>query len=219
MAKLIWDKSGERDFEMGVDRGVLYLQVAGAYPAGVAWNGLISVAENPTGAELTELWADNIQYAAFRSAEKFGATVEAYMHPDEFYACNGEKEVAEGVYVGQQARQTFGLSYRTGIANDAAPDAEDYKIHLVYGATVNPSGKTYQSKNDNPEANTMSWEITTVPVAVTGAKPTAHLVIDSRKVAAAGLTALEKALYGDGATAAMLPLPDAAIALATTTTP
>lgn len=222
MAKLEWDKTGEREFEMGVDRGVLYPIVSGAYSTGVAWNGLISVSENPSGADLTEMWADNMLYAAFRNAEKFGATIEAYMHPDEFYACNGELEVTEGVYVGQQPRQSFGLSYRTGVMDDSAPDSdEDYKIHLVYNASVNPSGKTYQTRSDNPDPNTMSWEIMTMPVEMTGKKPVAHIVIDSRKTDPTRLAALEAILYGSGTggsgTTPTLPLPDVVLSTLTGT--
>ena len=207
MAKLEWDVAGHRDFEMGVDRGVLFPIEDGAYDKGVAWSGLISVSENPSGADLTEMWADNILYAAFRNAEKFGATVEAYMHPDEFYACNGEVEATDGMYIGQQPRQPFGLAYRTGVMNDAEVDGNDYKIHLVYNATVNPSGKTYQTRSDNPDPNTMSWEIVTVPVEMEGRKPVSHIVIDSRKAGKTTLSQIEGAIYGDDENDPELPTP------------
>lgn len=207
MAKLEWDVAGHRDFEMGVDRGVLFPINDGAYDKGVAWSGLISVSENPSGADLTEMWADNMLYAAFRNAEKFGATVEAYMHPDEFYACNGEVEATDGMYIGQQPRQPFGLTYRTGVMNDTEVDGDDYKIHLVYNATVNPSGKTYQTRSDNPDPNTMSWEIVTVPVEMEGRKPVSHIVIDSRKVGKTTLAQIEGTIYGDDENDPELPTP------------
>ena len=207
MAKLEWDKSGERDFEMGVDRGVLYLQVAGAYPAGVAWNGLISVSERPSGAEPTPIYADDIKYLSLMSAEEFGATIEAYTYPDEFAACDGSADLTVGVAVGQQSRQTFGLCYRTTLGNDVLGEEYGYKLHLIYGAMAAPSEKAYSTINDSPEAITFSWEVTTTPVAVTGMKPTATVVIDSTKVDATKLAALEAILYG-GTAAARLPLPD-----------
>ena len=207
MSKLIWDKTGERLYETGVSKGVLYPQAAGAYPTGVAWNGLTAVTESPSGAEATPLYADNIKYLNLVSAEEFGATIEAYMYPDEFAACNGEAELAAGVSIGQQARSPFGLSYQTKIGNDVDNEA-GYKIHIIYGALAAPSEKAYATVNDSPEAITFSWEITTTPVEVAGLKPTASLVIDSTKVDAAKLTELEKILYGDENAEARLPLPD-----------
>lgn len=207
MSKLVWDKTGERLYETGVSKGVLYPQTSGSYPKGVAWNGLTAVTESPSGAEATPLYADNIKYLNLVSAEEFGATIEAYMYPDEFAACNGESELAAGVSIGQQARTPFGLSYQTKIGNDIDTEA-GYKIHIIYGALAAPSEKAYATVNDSPEAITFSWEVTTTPVEVTGLKPTASLVIDSTKVDATKLAELEKVLYGDEETEARLPLPD-----------
>jgi hypothetical protein len=209
MPRLEWDKTGERLYETGVDRGVCYPQASGGtYPSGEAWNGLTSVSENPTGGEPNALWADNLKYATLMSAEEFEATVEAYTYPDCFAECNGEKEIATGVTIGQQARKPFGFSYRTLIGNDVNGTEHGYKIHLVYGALASPSERTHDTVNDSPDAETMSWDVTTTPVAVTGAKPTAHLVIDSTKTTPEKLATLETALYGGDSTEARLPLPD-----------
>lgn len=208
MFKLAWDAVGEKIWETGLDRGVLYpMDNKGAYPKGAAWNGLISVSESPSGAEANPFYADNIEYANVRSVEKFGATVEAYTYPDEFAACNGEAELVPGVRIGQQKRQAFGMAYRTKIGNDIEGEDLGYKIHLVYGATAAPSEKGRQTINESPELMTMSWELSTTPVNVPGFKPTASLEIDSRTVSAEKLAALEKVLYGDGETEAKLPLP------------
>ena len=206
MTKLVWDEVGKRQYETGVSKGVLYPQVAGAYPKGTAWNGLTGVTESPSGAEPTALYANNAKYLNLMSAEEFGATVEAYTYPDEFAACNGEKELAEGVSVGQQPRSAFGMSYQTKIGTDANSEA-GYKIHLIYGATAAPSERAYATVNDSPEAITFSWELTTTPVEVPGMKPTAIVTVDSTKVDATKLAAFEKILYGDGDTEARLPLP------------
>lgn len=206
--QLKWDQIGERVYETGVSKGVLYPQVNGAYPKGVAWNGLTNVNESPSGAEATPLYADNIKYLNLMSAEDFGATVEAYTYPDEFAECNGEKSLAAGVQVGQQKRKTFGMSYQTKVGNDTDPDA-GYKIHLVYGALAKPSEKSYGTVNDSPEAITFSWELTTTPVEVPGMKPTAIITIDSTKVDAKKLKTLEDKLYGTETEDAMLPLPEA----------
>ena len=209
MAKLVWDKIGERFFEAGVSNGVLYLQESGAYTNGVAWNGLTAVTESPAGAELTDLWADNIKYASIRSAETFGATIEAYTYPDEFAECDGSAELADGMSIGQQKRNTFGFSYKTKIGSDAdGLDGEGYKLHLIYGASASPSEKAYSTINDSPDAITFSWEITTVPVPVTGFKPTASITIDSTKADPDKLEALEAILYGGESEEARLPLPD-----------
>lgn len=204
--KLTWDKSGERLYETGVSKGVLYPQTGATYPKGVAWNGLISVNESPSGAEATPLYADNIKYLNLMSNEEFGATIEAYMYPDEFAQCNGEAELAPGVAVGQQKRTPFGLSYQTKVGTDTDPEA-GYKIHLIYGALAAPSEKGYSTVNDSPEAITFSWTVTTTPVEVEGLKPTASLVIDSTKVDADKLKAIEAILYGDETNEARLPLP------------
>ena len=208
MSKLVWDQTGDRLYETGVDRGVLYVQEAGLYPKGVAWNGLTAVTESPSGAEATPLYADNIKYLNLMSAEEFGATVEAYTYPDEFAECDGSAALATGVYIGQQARKTFGMCYRTLLGNDVESNDHGYKLHLIYGALAAPSEKGYATVNDSPEAITFSWELTTTPVNVTGFKPTASVTIDSTKVDADKLAALEAVLYGSESQEAKLPLPD-----------
>lgn len=213
MPKLEWDKTSERLYETGVRNGVLYPMSNGAYPLGVPWNGLTAVTESPSGAEATALYADDIKYLELRSTEEFGATVEAYTYPKEFEACDGSAEIADGVTIGQQPRQAFGMSYRTVVGNDTKLDNYGYKLHLIYGATASPSEKGYQTINDSPEAITFSWELSTTPVNVTGFKPTASLVIDSTKVNAEKLAALEAILYGDEENEARLPLPDEIITL------
>lgn len=212
MSKLVWDKTGERLYETGVKQGVLYpMDAKGTYPKGVPWNGLTNVTESPSGAEATALYADDIKYLNLMSNEEFGGTIEAYTYPDEFAECDGSASIATGVYIGQQARKTFGFCYRTTIGNDVESNAHGYKLHLVYGALASPSEKAYATINDSPEAITFSWEFSTTPVNVTGFKPTACLTIDSTKVDAEKLAALEKILYGDDAddtAVARLPLPD-----------
>ena len=208
MAKIEWDKTGERLYETGVKNGVLYVQEAGAYPKGVAWNGLTAVTESPSGAEATPLYADDIKYLNLLSAEEFGATIEAYTYPDEFAECDGSASLADGVMIGQQARKTFGLCYRTAIGNDIDGNDHGYKLHIIYGALAAPTEKAYATINDSPEAITFSWEVTTTPVNVTGAKPTASITIDSTKATPEKLAALEKILYGDTEVEARLPLPD-----------
>ena len=207
MSKLIWDKIGERQYETGVSKGVLYPMSEGHYPKGVAWNGLTGVTESPEGAEATPLYADNIKYLNLMSAESFKATVEAYTYPDEFAACNGETELTPGVTIGQQTRNTFGMSYQTKVGNDADADA-GYKIHLIYGALAAPSEKAYATVNDSPEAITFSWEVSTTPVEVEGSKPTASLTIDPTKVSKEKMAAIEKILYGDTEVEPRLPLPN-----------
>ena len=215
MPKIKWDQTGERYYETGVSKGVLYPYTNNAYANGVAWNGLINVSESPEGAEATPLYADNIKYLNLMSAEEFKATIEAYTYPDEFAACNGEASLEEGVSIGQQKRSQFGLSYQTKTGNDVDSDL-GYKIHLVYGALAAPSEKAYATVNDSPEAITLSWEISTTPVEVTGFKPTASLVIDSTKVEPGKLAALEKVLYGDETNEARLPLPDEVLSIINT---
>ena len=208
MAKIVWDQSGQRLYETGVKMGVLYVQdESGTYPNGVAWNGLTAVNETPSGAEATPLYADDIKYLNLRSAEDFGATIEAYMYPEEFEQCDGSAELAPGVKIGQQARNAFGLCYRTVLGNDIAGNDYGYKLHIIYGATAAPSEKSYATINDSPEAITFSWEVNCTPVEVEGFKPTASLVIDSTKVDAEKLAALEAKLYGGESSEAMLPLP------------
>lgn len=210
--RITWDQVGERYYETGVSKGVLYPMDAGKYGKGVAWNGLTNVSESPEGAEATALYADNIKYLNLMSNEEFKATVEAYTYPDEFAECNGEKSLADGVNVGQQKRKAFGLSYQTKIGNDVDSDL-GYKIHLVYNALAAPSEKSYATVNDSPEAITFSWELSTTPVEVPGMKPTALLTIDSTKVDAAKLVELEKILYGDETNEAKLPTPTEVAAL------
>ena len=208
MAKLVWDKTGERLYETGVKNGVLYPMVDGAYPKGVVWNGLTAVTESPSGAEATPLYADDIKYLNLMSAEEFGATIEAYTYPDEFAECDGSASLGTGVTIGQQPRKTFGMSYKTTMGNDVDNDKHGYKLHLIYGAMASPSEKAYSTINDSPEAITFSWELTTTPVNVTGFKPTASLTIDSTKIDADKLAAIEALLYGDDSSEAKLPLPD-----------
>lgn len=218
MSKIVWDQTGDRLYETGVKNGVLYIQNSdGTYPKGVAWNGLTSITESPSGAEATALYADDMKYLNLISAEEFGATVEAYTYPDEFAECDGSASLATGVTVGQQSRKTFALCYRTVLGNDTDNDAHGYKLHIIYGATAAPSEKAYSTVNDSPEAITFSWELKTTPVNVAGFKPTACITIDSTKADPAKLTALEEILYGkdgtgdEGLTGAVdprLPLPD-----------
>ncbi len=209
MAKLTWDQTGEHYYETGIKQGVVYPRDSdGAYPEGFAWNGLTAVTESPSGGELTSLYADDIKYLNLMSAEEFGATVEAYTYPPEFAECDGVAEIATGITIGQQKRKTFGLSYRTTLGNDVDGNDYGYKLHLIYGAIASHTERNYGTINDSPEAITLSWEISTVPVDVTGYKPTAHLVIDSTKVSSTGLAALEAALYGTASTKPYLPLPD-----------
>lgn len=213
MTKLLWDQTGERRYETGVDQGVLYIPNNGVYDTGVAWNGLTTVTESPSGAEATPLYADNIKYLNLISAEQFGATIEAFTYPNEFAQFDGTANPQMGVSVGQQSRKVFGLAYRTKVGNDVLASDFGYKLHLIYGAQAAPSEKAYATVNDSPEAITFSWAVTTIPVAVTGLKPTAILTIDSTKVAPANLTALEDALYGTPGTSPRLPLPDEVIAM------
>ena len=226
MSKLVWDQTGERLYETGVDRGVLYLlDNSNKYSTGVAWNGLTAVTESPSGAEATDLYADNIKYLSMRSAETFGATIEAYTYPDEFGECDGSAEIATGVIIGEEARKTFGLCYRTVVGNDVNGNDHGYKLHLIYGATASPSEKGYATISDSPEAITFSWEVTTTPVNVEGFKPTACLTIDSTKANATDLASLEEILYGkdagaEGTPAAVeprLPLPDEVAEIMSTT--
>ncbi len=213
MTALSWDDVGERFFETGVDHGVLYIPTSGVYDIGYAWNGLTGVTETPSGAEATPLYADNIKYLNLLSLEQFGGTITAYTYPEEFGQCDGTNEPTPGVSVGQQARATFGLSYRTRLGNDEDGDAFAYKLHLLYGALASPSERAYATVNDSPEAIEFSWAFNTTPVAVTDLRPTSLLVIDSSTVTSGALSALEDLLYGTVGTDPSLPLPDAVIAL------
>jgi hypothetical protein len=212
---LTWDQVGDRFYETGVDRGVLYIPTAGVYDDGVAWNGLVSVSESPSGAEASAQYADNIKYLELRSAEEFGATIEAFTYPAEFEQFDGLSSPAAGVAIGQQGRGTFGLSYRTKVGNDTDGEDHGYKLHLVYGCTASPSERAYSTVNDSPEPITFSWEIMSTPVSVTGLRPTSIVTIDSRTAAPADLAALETLLYGAVAAAPALPLPDEIVTLFT----
>lgn len=209
MSKLVWDKSGERFYETGVKNGVLYLKdEAGAFTNGVAWNGLTAVTESPSGAEASPLYADDIKYLNLVSNEEFGATIEAYTYPEEFAVCDGSASIATGVYIGQQTRKEFGMCYKTVLGNDAEFNDYGYKLHLIYNALAAPSEKGYSTINDSPEAITFSWEVTTTPVNVAGFKPTACVTVDSTKVDADKLAALEAILFGSDEEEPRLPLPD-----------
>ena len=208
MSKIIWDQTGERLYETGINHGVLYVQDNGTYPKGVAWNGLTGITESPSGAEATALYADDIKYLNLMSNEDFGATIEAYTYPTEFGQCDGSADLTPGVSIGQQVRKTFGLCYRTTLGNDVDGNGFGYKLHIIYGALAAPSEKAYSTINDSPEAITFSWEVSTTPVNVTGYKPTACLTIDSTKVDKDKLAALEEILYGSESAEPRLPLPD-----------
>lgn len=220
--KLNWDQTGERIYQTGVDHGVLYPQVKGEYPKGTAWNGLITVTESPSGAEDSPLYADNMKYLNLKSAEEMGLTIECYTYPDEWAACNGESTLAEGVYLGQQRRNTFGFSYRNKIGNDTEGEDHGYAIHLVYGCSASPSERSHSTTNESPEAITFSYTVSTTPVPISGVgpdgkpyKPVASITINSTEVPREQMEALEKILYGTDAegedavgTDARLPLPD-----------
>lgn len=208
MPRLTWDDSGKRFYETGVSQCVLYVQdESGAYPTGVAWNGITAITESPSGAEANPIYADDIKYLNLISAEEFGATIEAYTYPPEFEQCDGSAELTKGVSVGQQARKSFGLCYKTRVGNDIDGQDHGYKLHLIYGCTAAPSEKPYATISDTPEPITFSWEVSTVPAAVTGMRPTACITIDSRTADEAKLKELEAILYGDSESA-KLPLPD-----------
>ena len=212
MAKLVWDKAGKHVYETGVSKGVLYVMsdTPGTYGKGVEWNGLSSVSESPTGAEVSAIYADNIKYLNLMSREEFEGSIEAYTYPDEFMACDGSAspEDAKGFIVGQQDRKTFAFCYQTKVGTDLDPEA-GYKIHIIYGALASPSERSYETVNDSPEAMTFSWDITTTPVAVTGFKPTAHVELDSTKIDKTKLEKIEAKLYGtdepDGEPTLLMP--------------
>lgn len=219
MAAITWDVDGERYYETGVDHGVLYpINLdTGKYDKGVAWNGLINVSENPSGAEASPLYADNIKYLNLMSNEEYAASIEAYTYPKEFASCNGEATIADGISIGQQTRNKFGFCYRTLIGNDVKGQDYGYKLHLVYNCLAAPSEKSYGTVNESPEAMTLNWEVSTTPVAVKNHKPTAHLIIDSTKVPTEKMVELEKMLYGDAESEPKLPTPDEVAALVGTT--
>ena len=227
MSVLTWDQVGEKLYETGTKKGVLYPQASnGTYPNGVAWNGLTSVSESPDGGDANDIYADDIKYLSLRGVENFGGTIEAYMYPDEWAEIDGSAQLMAGVTIGQQPRKTFGFSYVTTVGNDTEMDNHGYKIHLIYGASASPSEKSYETINDSPEPVQFSWEFTTIPVNVTGHKPTALLIVDSTKFPPqqngeknANLKALEDILYGTDAegtsdgTSPRLPLPDEVLSI------
>ena len=215
--RLVWDAVGERLFETGVKQCVLYPidKISGTYNKGVAWNGITSVSESPSGAEATDLYADDAKYLSLLSAETFGCTVEAYTYPEEFEACDGTAQLTAGVTIGQQARSVFGLCYRTTVGNDVDGNDHGYKLHIIYGCKATPSEKSYSSINDSPEAITFSWTVNTTPVSVEGFKPTASLVIDSTKVDKVKLSKLEDVLYGSDSSDPRLPLPNEIVTILT----
>ena len=206
--KLVWDQTGERRYETGVKQCALYPMTGGAYPKGVAWNGITAITESPSGAEPTAMYADDIKYLDILSAETYAATIEAYMYPDEFKPCNGEAELAEGVSIGQQTRQKFGLCYKTTLGNDTDGEDYGYELHLVYGGLAAPAEEAHNSKNESPEGMTMSWSVSTTPVDVEGKKPTATVTINSVKAGEKVMKAVEDVLYGSEKAEARLPLPN-----------
>ena len=215
MAKLIWDKVGERFYETGVSNCALYVydDEGQDFGAGVAWNGITSITETPSGAEANAIYADNIKYLSLLSAEEFGASIEAYTYPEEFEECDGSAAIAPGVMIGQQARKKFCLAYKTIKGNDVQNDAYGYKLHIIYNCNAAPSERAYATINDSPEAIAFSWEISTTPVAVTGHKPTSILTIDSAKVDASKLASVEEALFGGDSAEAKILMPDEVLAL------
>lgn len=214
--KLVWDQSGERLYETGVSQCALYPMVSGAYPKGAAWNGITAITESPSGAESTPMYADNIKYLDIVSTETYAATIEAYMYPDEFKPCNGESEIADGVVIGQQNRQKFGLCYKTILGNDTDGEDYGYELHLVYGGLAAPAEEAHNSKNESPEGMTMSWSVSTTPVEVPGKKPTATVTFNSVKVGEKVMKAIEDVVYGSSAAEARLPLPSELIELIST---
>lgn len=216
MARINWDVEGQKFYELGVSKGVLFVKDSEGYGAGVPWYGLTAVNENPTGGEAQDLWADDILYASFRSTERYEATIEAFTYPNEFAVCDGSAEIVPGAYLGQQGRKRFGFAFVTKIGSDA-DDSEPsaYRLHIVYGASAKPSGKDHSTINDSPDAATMSWKIDTLPVAVTGHKPTATFELDSRTVDAEKLKQIEDLLYGTETDEPKLPMPDEIIKILT----
>ena len=205
MSKIVFDNTGEKIYETGVDHCVLYVRDGNAYQTGVAWNGITAINESPSGAEATPIYADNIKYLNIVSGEDFGATIEAYTYPDEFTECDGSAEIIAGVKIGQQTRKPFALCYRTLIGNDVAGTGHGYKLHFIYNAQAAVSAKNYKTINESPEAMSFSWEISTTPEVVEGFKPTATVTVDSTKVDAAKLKALEDKIYGTESSEPTMP--------------
>ena len=216
---LVWDQTGEREFESGVSKVALFPMDNGVYGEGVAWSGVTGIDENPSGADATDLYADDIKYATLRSAEKFDFTISAFQYPDEWGACDGSAEAAPGVYLGQQGRKAFGLVYTTKIGDDTHPGMDKgEKLHIIYNSTASPSSRSYATINENPDAITFSWSATSTPANVTGYKAVSSIVIDSTKVTSAKWTAITEKVYGNSSTAAAMPDPDTVISLLKTTT-
>ena len=211
MTALVWNVAALKEFESGLDKGVLYVNSAGTYPLGVAWEGLMSVTEKPSGAEVTDLWANNAKYAQLLAVETFDASIEAYTYPDEFLACLGMVSHPDdvGMIIAQQPRETFGIAYRTWLGNEASGQTNSYKLHIVYGLVAQPSEVARSTINDSPEASTFSWELKSTPVAATGYAPVSKITIDASTMLAGDLAALEDELFGDAGGDANLPLPDA----------
>lgn len=218
MSKLVWDQTTEKLYETGIEQVALYKQVAGAYPKGVAWNGITALNLSPSGAEPTPLYANNRKYITLMSVEELGGTIEAYTYPEEWEECDGSAEAAPGIYIGQQARATFGLVGKTLIGNDSEGTKHGYKLHLIYGCLASPAEESHATVNDSPEAVTFSWEFSTTPVEVAGYAATSYLCIDSTKVDAEKLAALEAKLYGSESEEAQLPLPGEVISMLKETT-
>lgn len=220
MSKLVWDQSGQREFESGVRNVVLFpVGSNGAYENGVAWNGITAITENPGGADVTDLYADDIKYASLRAAETFGCTIEAYTYPDEWNECDGSAEAATGVFIGQQPRKAFGLAYRTEVGDDQHPGMDKgYKLHVVYNCTAAPSSRGYTTINDNPDAISFSWEANSTPVPCTGRKAVSTIMIDSTKADPDDLEDLEDLLFGSTTEDATLPTPDELLAMFSTST-
>lgn len=217
MPKLVWDATGTRDIESGVSKVVLFpMKSDGTYNTGVAWSGITGISENPGGADLTDLYADNIKYASLRAAETFACTIEAYTYPDEWAECDGSAQAADGVFLGQQPRKAFGLVYRTEIGDDAHPGMDKgYKLHFVYNSTVSPSGRSYATINNSPDAISFSWEASSTPVAVTGYKALSTITIDSTKADVTKLATLETMIYGDTGENDTATMPDPDTVLST----
>ena len=215
MSKLLWDQTGERFYEAGIKNVALFVTSGGVYGAGVAWNGVTKITESPDGADANDLWADDMKYASFRSAEKFNGSIEAYTYPDEWQECDGSVNIIPGFSLGQQNRKVFGLVYKTTIGNDVEGFEKGYKLHIVYGATASPSSRDYSTINDNPDAISFSWDFETTPVTVEGYKSTSHLEFDSTKIPSSKMEALEAIVFGDNSHDARLPLPAEVIALMT----
>lgn len=216
MSKLVWHAAGSREIEAGVSEVALFPMGTNGYDNGVAWNGVTAINENPSGADVTDLYADNIKYASMRSAEKFGFTIEAFTYPDEWAECDGSAEAATGVYLGQQTRKAFGLVYKTQIGDEAHPGMDKgFKLHIIYNSTASPSGRGYTTINDNPDAISFSWEANSTPVSVTGYKSTCEITIDSTKADKTKLDTLMETIYGGTSTEPTMPTPDQVIAALT----